>query len=120
MYCGLDGRPRFPERSFKSSGFHVLLFIAVFFLAASSFAQVDRSALTGTVTDPSGRVLTKTHITVVENATALRREADSGGNGNYTITGLPVGVYTVTFKHKGFQTLQFEHVEQVVGRTRAL
>jgi hypothetical protein len=81
---------------------------------------VDRSALTGTVTDASGRVLTETDITVVENATALRREAVSAGNGNYTITGLPVGVYTVTFKHPGFQTLQFENVMQVVGRTRTL
>lgn len=120
MHRALNGRPQFPGRSFRISGLQVFLFVAVSFLAASSFAQVDRSGLTGTITDPSGRLLTQTHITAVENSTSLRRETMSDADGNYTIPGLPVGIYTVTFEHQGFQTIRFERVEQVVGRTRTL
>jgi len=44
-------------------------------LVCSSPAQVDRAGLNGTVTDSSGRVLPRAHVTAVHNATGLRREA---------------------------------------------
>jgi hypothetical protein len=95
-------------------------FSAVFFLAGICFAQVDRSGLTGTVTDPSGRLLAETHIRAVQNSTQRQRETMSDANGNYNIPELPVDTYTVTFEHPGFQTLKFVDVEQVIGRTEAL
>jgi hypothetical protein len=93
---------------------------AVLFLAVISYAQVDRSALSGKVTDSSGRLLTQVHLTAVESATGLRREAVSNGSGDYNIAELPVGVYTVTFEREGFEKLEFVQVEQIVGRTRTL
>ena len=95
-------------------------FSLVLFLAASCFAQMDRSGLTGTVTDPSGRVLAGTHITAVQNSTQLLRETVSDSTGNYEIPELPVDTYTVTFEHAGFRTLKFVGVEQVIGRTQTL
>ena len=95
-------------------------FSAVFFLAASASAQIDRSVLNGAVTDSSGRLVTEAHITAVENATGLQREAASDATGNYTIPELPVGIYTVTFEHEGFKKLEFVDVGQVIGRTRTL
>jgi Carboxypeptidase regulatory-like domain len=83
-------------------------------------AQIDRSALTGTVTDTSGRVVEGTHIVAVENSTQLRREGLSDNDGRYDVPELPVGKYTVTLDHPGFETLTFLDVEQVVGRTRNL
>src|SRR3984885_13593375 len=88
--------------------------------AIPGIAQVDRSALTGTVTDPAGRLLGQTHISVVENSTQLQREGVSDNAGRYEIAELPVGRYTIKFDHPGFQTLTFLDVEQVVGRTRSL
>jgi len=112
---------KFSERLHKLRGLYIFVqFIAVFFFAATSFAQVHRSGLSGTVTDSSGRVLPETHITVVDNANALKRETVSDATGNYSIPGLPVGVYTVTFQHQDFKTLQFERVEQIIGMTRTL
>ncbi len=93
---------------------------ALFFLAGISFAQVDRSAISGTVTDSSGRLLPRAHVTVVENATGLRRETESSSDGSYDIPELPVGIYAVTFEHQGFRKLEFIDVEQVIGRTRTL
>ena len=88
--------------------------------AVPGVAQVDRSGLTGTVTDPSGSLLGQTHITVVENSTQLQRAGLSDNAGRYEIAELPVGRYTIRFEHPGFQALTFLDVEQVVGRTRTL
>ncbi len=84
------------------------------------FAQVDRAGLNGTVTDSSGRVLPKTHVTAMHNATGLRRETTSSSSGTYDIPELPVGIYTITFNHEGFKALTFVDVQQEMGRTRTL
>ena len=89
-------------------------------LGSPALGQIDRAGLNGTVTDSSGRVLPQTHITAVHNATGLRRETTSSSSGTYDIPELPVGVYTITFDHKGFKKLTFVDVQQVMGRTRTL
>src|SRR5262249_39600584 len=89
-------------------------------LAAGSRAQIDRAGLSGTVTDPSGRVLPQTHVTAVQISTGLERKTTSSAAGVYDIPELPVGIYTVTFAHEGFKTLTFVDVEEVIGRTRTL
>ncbi len=98
----------------------LIAFSAVFPMAGVSFAQVDRSGLSGTVTDAAGRALPQTHVTAVQTSTQLRRETESSSNGSYVIPELPVGIYTVTFEHSGFKKLEFVEVEQVIGRTRTL
>ncbi len=121
MHCVLKGKLQFTARSSMFRGRHALIVMgAVFFLAASSFAQIDRSVLSGTVTDATGRALAEAHITAVQNSTELRRETDSSSDGSYVIPDLPVGVYSVTIDHPGFQKLEFVDVEQVIGRTRTL
>jgi Carboxypeptidase regulatory-like domain/TonB dependent receptor len=110
-------------QKFRSLFSPSLLIVATglcFSCAIPSIAQVDRSAINGTVTDPSGRLLGETHITVVENSTESQREGVSDAAGRYDIPELPVGNYTITFDHPGFKTLTFTDVGQVVGRTRTL
>ena len=85
-----------------------------------SFAQVDRSGLSGVVADSAGRVLPRARITAVQNTTDLRRETESRSDGSYSIPELPVGVYTITFAHAGFKSITFVDVEEVIGRTRTL
>src|SRR6201996_1530531 len=97
----------------------LLLTFTIFAVHAAN-AQVNRSELSGTVTDSSGRLLPEAHIMVVQSSTALRRETVSDARGNYSISELPVGIYTVTFVHQGFEKLEFVDVEQVIGRTRTL
>ena len=96
--------------------------LAVFSLSLSPLlsAQIDRAGLSGTVTDPSGRVLPQTRVTAVQIATTLQRTTISSAAGTYDIPELPVGNYKITFEHEGFKTLTFVDVEEVVGRTRTL
>jgi len=102
------------------SGRVLIGFSALLFLSGISLAQVDRSALNGTVTDASGRILPETHVTAVQDSTGLRRETLSDQTGNYNIPQLPVGVYTVTFERQGFKKLEFVEVEGVIGRSHTL
>jgi len=76
--------------------------------------------MTGTITDPAGKLLPEARITAVEIATQLRREGVSDNAGRYEIAELPVGRYTVTVEHPGFEKLTYTDVVQVVGRTRTL
>jgi len=101
-------------------GVVVLLGGVVLSLPARSLAQIDRAALSGTVTDPSGRVLPQTRVSAVQISTGLQRKATSSATGTYDIPELPVGNYTITFEHEGFRALTFVDVEEVVGRTRTL
>ena len=107
-------------RSFSPSSAFALFAALMACFASQGFAQVDRAGLNGTITDSSGRVLPRTHVTAVHNATGLQRETTSSSSGTYDIPELPVGVYTITFEHEGFRPLTFVDVQQVMGRTRTL
>src|SRR5215471_7554713 len=97
-----------------------LILIMLFYVASPALAQVDRTGLNGTVMDASGQVLPDTQVTAVQTATGLRKEARSSSRGTYDIPELPVGVYTVTFTHIGFESLSFDNVIQAVQQTRTL
>jgi hypothetical protein len=92
----------------------------VFALAGVPFAQIDRSALNGTVTDSSGLALPATRVIAVEDSTGLQRTTVTSKNGTYEIPELPVGLYTVTFSHDGFQPRTFADVVQELAKTRTV
>ena len=71
-------------------------------------AQVDRSGLTGTVTDPSGKLLPGTKVTAPMPATGLVRDTVSSAAGEYSIPNLAVGSYVVTFEHAGFAAKSYD------------
>lgn len=88
--------------------------------AAAATAQVDRAALTGTVTDNSGAGVPAALISAESITTGLRRETATSGTGSYQMPGLPVGAYRVTISKDGFGTVKFDEVVLTVGATRTL
>ena len=84
------------------------------------FGQVDRSALNGTVTDPSGGLLPGVEVVAVQDSTGLRRTTVSSASGAYSVPELPVGLYAVTFSRDGFQPITFAKVVQELAKTRTL
>jgi hypothetical protein len=73
-------------------------------LSMVGLAQELAATLTGTVTDPSGAVVAGATVTVhsQETGTDLRTVTTSS-TGNFNITNLPAGRYSVTVKNAGFE-----------------
>jgi len=83
-------------------------------------AQVDRSTLTGTVTDPSGAVIPGANVTVVSASNGKQREVLTNGDGIYRVPKLPAGNYLITFSSDRFRPLRFEDVNLEVGQVATL
>src|ERR1700730_1517141 len=99
----------------------------VFFLALSvgillvfapvAQAQQTLGSITGTVMESTGSVLPGTLVTIVGDETTLTRTQTSSGNGSYDFVNLPIGAYTLTFTHDGFQTQRVPSILVQANRT---
>ena len=74
--------------------------------AGVAFAQVDRAAVTGTVTDPAGAVLPGVNIAITKTDTGATFAGVTDDSGIYNVSGLPPGSYTVRMSHSGFNGTQ--------------
>lgn len=100
-----------------------LLFSAAVLLIAAGvcFGQKITASLTGTVTDPSGAVVSGASVTLHNNDTntdVITVQTDS--NGEYTASELPLGTYTVTVTGNGFKKSVASGVTLHVGEQRTL
>ena len=84
----------------------LILCVVLSFVPALLWAQGTggRASISGTVTDPSGAVLTGVSVTALNTGTGLSLTATTTGSGSYTIPLLPTGTYNVTFQKEGFKT----------------
>jgi hypothetical protein len=71
----------------------------------------------GTITDPSGAVISKATVIVADIARGIRRTAVSDHSGQYRIPGLFPGNYDVSVEQSGFQKEVQKDVVVNVGRT---
>ncbi len=76
----------------------LLLAVAVASASASSSTPVDAAQLRGKVTDFHGNPLANVRVTVVEFSRLVLTDQE----GNYALSSLPTGSYTVTFALLGF------------------
>jgi hypothetical protein len=83
-------------------------------------AQVDRTAITGTVTDQQGNRVPQSTVRATESANGFQRETLTTSQGTYELAGLPPGVYSVRFLKAGFSAFTAEGVQQIVGQTRTV
>ncbi|HKI00236.1 MAG TPA: TonB-dependent receptor [Candidatus Sulfotelmatobacter sp.] len=87
------------------------------FLTTAVFASGPTGTITGTVTDPSGAVVRKARITVVNEATNAMRDAETNDDGDFTVALLPPGRYRVTAESAGFRKSIFSEVTVNVDQT---
>ena len=93
----------------------ILLFVMS---AASLRAQATFGSITGTVTDPGGGVLPRAAIQVTNQETGLVRSVVSDSLGNYEVTHLNPGLYSVAAQAPGFKRL--EHRDILLETLRAV
>ena len=98
-----------------------LLTLSLAICVPSLMAQsAGTSALTGTVTDPSGAAIPNVAVTITSNDTGQSRTASTGSDGNYKFSLLPPGNYKVLFSASGFKAAEVASVQLNVTETPQL
>jgi hypothetical protein len=86
-------------------------------LAATAYAQTFRGNLSGNVTDSSGAALPQAMVKLDNSATGLTRSTTATGNGDFFFAELPLGIYSITVSHPGFEARKVDNVELSVSKT---
>jgi hypothetical protein len=75
---------------------------ALLFSLLSARAQSVTAAITGTITDPSGAVVSGAHVAARNLSTGVETSAATNDSGSYRIEFLPIGQYVATITAPGF------------------
>ncbi len=94
-----------------------VLITALLGFAPIIHGQLNLATLSGTVKDTSGAVVPNATITVKNLGTDLERSVRSEGNGDYSISNLQVGHYSLTVTFTGFETTRIADIELQVGQS---
>ena len=80
-------------------------------LPALSVAQGRTTGqIVGTVKDPSGAVVPKADLILIDNGTGATVEAKSGADGNFVFPNLQPGRYHITATFQGFTPVTIQEV----------
>jgi Carboxypeptidase regulatory-like domain len=92
---------------FRRSVVHfVLALLALACGAIPGFAQQTLGSLNGTVLDASGAAVPDATVKATDTAINVTQTATTQKNGFFQIFNLPIGTYTVTVSHDGFETTE--------------
>ena len=97
----------------------VTLLAAVLMLVPAvqrSRAQGITGSITGTVTDPSGAVVSGAKVTIREVDTNATRTIQTSEAGTFTVTQLPPGHYSVKVDKSGFKTYEQSGITLVIDQ----
>src|SRR5260370_38281731 len=78
--------------------------------AGSIWAQATFGSITGTVTDPAGGLVPQAAIQVTSQETGLVKSVVSDSFGNYEVTHLNPGLYSVGAQAPGFSRLEHRDI----------
>ncbi|HYP28377.1 MAG TPA: TonB-dependent receptor [Blastocatellia bacterium] len=96
------------KRPMLSAWISVLALVLV--LVSPASAQSNKGTIVGTVTDPSGAVVSGATVTVTNVNTNAERTVMTGDDGTYTVPLLDIGNYKVAVSAPGFQTVTRENI----------
>jgi Carboxypeptidase regulatory-like domain/TonB dependent receptor len=89
----------------------LILAVATLLLNAGFLqAQVDTGSITGTVTDPSGAVVSGAKVTITNEGTGATLSTSTGSDGIYDFSPVRIGSYKLEASAPGFKTLIQTHV----------
>jgi hypothetical protein len=100
----------------KVSG--IVLCIALVVGAFPALAQVQAGRIVGTVTDPQKAAVPGATVVVTDTATNGQHRATANETGDYVVTPLNPGTYTINASGQGFKTTVRRGIDLVVGESR--
>ena len=109
-----------PKTRLLLSHLSVAMLGTVLIFAPSAIAQQTLGGILGTATDASNSIVPDTVVKVVGDQTGLTRTQKTSSTGSYSFVNLPIGTYTVTFEHDGFDLANFPSIAVQADRTVTL
>jgi hypothetical protein len=97
-----------------------LLLFSLLLLPVFAWAQIDRTEINGTVTDPSTATIAGVNVTVTQEGTNQSRVIVTDGRGQFVVSSLPIGRFTVMFTHDGFKDLRVADLDLHSGDVRTV
>src|ERR1017187_6283417 len=104
------------ERPYKGIWLFLPAVLIALLISPSVFGQETTAGLQGTVKDPSGASLVNATIEISGAALIGTRKLKTGDAGEYRVTALPPGSYTLTVTAPGFRTFKQVGIDLAVGR----
>ena len=104
--ASLNTRPRGVLRGLDSIRVFAATAALIFASCVRGNAQTDLAAITGTVTDSTGAVVSGCHVEAKDTGTSATRTTSTNTQGDYSIPLLRVGSYELTVSAAGFQSVQ--------------
>ncbi len=83
--------------------------------SVSLYAQYDNGSLVGTIHDPSGAPIAHASVKITNTATVISTTTVTNDRGDYDVSSLRVGTYTVDATAPGFADAIAENIEVAVG-----
>jgi len=84
-------------------GMELALLLAILGILVARAWAVVGGGISGTVTDPQGRVVPGAQVTAIELSTNLKQVTQTDEKGFYSLAGLPVGTYEIRIEVRGFK-----------------
>ena len=101
----------------SSKGMRILMAVLmVACLGISAMGQTTNATLTGTVQDSQGASIPNASVIATQIDTGQSRSVQSGPDGHYIITNLPIGNYKVSANSAGFKTLMIPSITLQVNQ----
>ncbi len=96
-----------------------ILFLGLFalFPALTAKAQVVNGTISGTVTDPSGAVISNATVVVHNDDIGVQRSLTTNSTGTFTAPAIPIGSYTISVDASGFGSYKRTGITLTVGQT---
>ena len=98
----------------------LLLILAISLSAFGTLAQSTSGRLIGSVLDASGAAVSGATVVVTDNQTGKERTITTGSDGNYQVSQLEFGTYTVKITASGFKTFTANELKIDAGREYSL
>src|SRR3954471_2855889 len=77
----------------------VALLFALF--SACAWSQTQLATVSGSISDPSGAVISEATVAILNQSTGLKREIRTRAAGEYRFAGLPTGNYVLRVEKEG-------------------
>jgi hypothetical protein len=80
------------------------------------FGQGGTGTISGSATDTTGAIVPGTVVTAVNELNGFTRSTTVGNAGEFTLTGMQPGTYTITAEQKAFKTFSLKGLSLEVGQ----